>query len=122
MSKAASIHRPGRNLSGSDGNKRRAFADLCQRKSFLFRTSEHQDSLLRLKVGSSLSITELMHIASLLETALRAKSYGRRETDDMSTDSLDGFLTPLNRYLRYAGKSGAAFSPKKRLLMMPALV
>ena len=38
-----------------------------------------RDSLLRLKVGSSLSAAELMHIASLLETALRAKSYGRRE-------------------------------------------
>ena len=43
-----------------------------------------RDSLLRLKVGSSLSAAELMHIASLLETALRAKSYGRRETDDLS--------------------------------------
>lgn len=65
-----------------------------------------RDSLLHLKVGSSLSITELMHIASLLETALRAKSYGRRETDDMSTDSLDGFfnaiepLSPVCREIR----------------------
>ena len=39
-------------------------------------------SLLRLKVGSSLSAIELMHVASLLETALKAKSYGRRENDD----------------------------------------
>ncbi len=65
-----------------------------------------RDSLLRLKVGSSLSITELMHIASLLETALRAKSYGRRETDDMSTDSMEGFfnaiepLSPVCREIR----------------------
>ena len=65
-----------------------------------------RDSLLRLKVGSSLSATELMHIASLLETALRAKSYGRRETDDMSTDSLDGLfntiepLSPVCREIR----------------------
>ncbi|HAP20447.1 MAG TPA: endonuclease MutS2 [Lachnospiraceae bacterium] len=65
-----------------------------------------RDSLLRLKVGSSLSVTELMHIASLLETALRAKSYGRRETDDMSTDSLDGLfntiepLSPVCREIR----------------------
>lgn len=65
-----------------------------------------RDSLLRLKVGSSLSITELLHIASLLETALRAKSYGRRETDDMSTDSLDGLfnaiepLSPICREIR----------------------
>lgn len=65
-----------------------------------------RDSLLRLKVGSSLSVTELMHIASLLETALRAKSYGRRETDDMNTDSLDGLfnaiepLSPVCREIR----------------------
>ena len=54
-----------------------------------------RSSLLRLKVGSSLSIIELMHIASLLETALRAKSYGRRETDDLNSDSLDGFFNAL---------------------------
>lgn len=63
-------------------------------------------SLLRLKVGSSLSATELMHIASLLEAALRAKSYGRRENDDMNPDSLDGFfnaiepLSPVCREIR----------------------
>ena len=65
-----------------------------------------RDSLLRLKVGSSLSVTELMHMASLLETALRAKSYGRRETDDISGDSLDGLfnaiepLSPVCREIR----------------------
>ncbi|MEE0751470.1 endonuclease MutS2 [Frisingicoccus sp.] len=65
-----------------------------------------RDSLLRLKVGSSLSATELMHVASLLEAALRAKSYGRRENDDMNADSLDGFfnaiepLSPVCREIR----------------------
>lgn len=63
-------------------------------------------SLLRLKVGSSLSVLELMHIASLLETALRVKSYGRRDNDDLSSDSLDGFfnaiepLSPVCREIR----------------------
>ena len=63
-------------------------------------------SLLRLKVGSSLSIQELMHIASLLETALRVKFYGRRDNDDLSSDSLDGFfnaiepLSPVCREIR----------------------
>ena len=63
-------------------------------------------SLLRLKVGSSLSATELMHVASLLETALKAKSYGRRENDDDNGDSLDGFfnaiepLSPVAREIR----------------------
>ena len=63
-------------------------------------------SLLRLKVGSSLSALELMHVASLLETALKAKSYGRRENDDENSDSLDGFfnaiepLSPICREIR----------------------
>lgn len=63
-------------------------------------------SLLRLKVGSNLSIQELMHIASLLETALRVKSYGRRDNDDLTSDSLDGFfnaiepLSPVCREIR----------------------
>lgn len=63
-------------------------------------------SLLRLKVGSSLSVLELMHIASLLETALRVKSYGRRDNDDLTSDSLDGFfnaiepLSPVCREIR----------------------
>ena len=63
-------------------------------------------SLLSLKVGSSLSIQELMHIASLLETALRVKSYGRRDNDDLTSDSLDGFfnaiepLSPVCREIR----------------------
>ena len=67
---------------------------------------EIRGSLLRLKVGSSLSIQELMHIASLLETALRVKSYGRRDNDDLSSDSLDGFfnaiepLSPVCREIR----------------------
>lgn len=63
-------------------------------------------SLLRLKVGSSLSASELMQIASLLEAALRAKTYGRKENDDMNSDSLDGFfnaiepLSPVCREIR----------------------
>ncbi|WP_346697830.1 endonuclease MutS2 [Catenibacillus scindens] len=36
-------------------------------------------SLLRLNVGSTLNIPELLSIASLLDVALRAKSYGRRD-------------------------------------------
>ncbi len=41
-----------------------------------------------LEVGSVLSCTELLQIASLLECAARIKSYGREERDDTPADSL----------------------------------
>ena len=48
-------------------------------------------SLRSLEIGSTLSITELLGIASLLENAARVKSYGRSEREDAQADS----LTPL---------------------------
>lgn len=63
-------------------------------------------SLLRLKVGSSLNIPELLQISKLLDTASRVKSYSRREADDNSKDSLDDLfnviepLTPLNNEIK----------------------
>lgn len=58
-------------------------------------------SLKSLEVGSVLSISELLRIASFLENVTRIKSYGRRERDDIPGDSLDVYfdslepLTPL---------------------------
>ena len=51
-------------------------------------------SVKRLEVGSSLGIHELMSIASLLEVALRAKSYGRRD-DREDPDCLDALFSSL---------------------------
>ena len=48
-------------------------------------------SLRSLEIGSTLSIAELLGIASLLENAARVKSYGRSEREDAQADS----LTPL---------------------------
>lgn len=58
-------------------------------------------SLKSLEVGSVLSITELLRIASFLENVNRIKAYGRRDRDDIPGDSLDVYfdslepLTPL---------------------------
>lgn len=63
-------------------------------------------SLLRLKVGSTLGIGELLQIAKQLDVALRVKSYSRKESDDTNQDSLDAFfeqiepLSPLNHEIR----------------------
>lgn len=63
-------------------------------------------SLLRLKVGSSLNIPELLQISKLLDVALRVKSYARKETDEDRNDSLDDLfemiepLSPLNNEIK----------------------
>jgi len=63
-------------------------------------------SLLRLRVGSTIGITELLQVSSLLDVALRVKQYARSENDEASPDSLTGLflviepLSPLNHEIR----------------------
>lgn len=63
-------------------------------------------ALRSLEIGSSLSVTELLKIASLLENTARIKAYGRNEKDDIPGDSLDEYfdglepLTPLSSEIR----------------------
>ena len=45
-------------------------------------------SLKRLEIGSSLNIIELLQISSLLENTSRVKTYGRKERESISDDSL----------------------------------
>lgn len=58
-------------------------------------------SMKRLEIGGSLSITELLRLTSLLESAKRAKAYGRNDREDTPADSLTDYfnriepLTPL---------------------------
>lgn len=52
-------------------------------------------SLKRLEVGGVLSIEELLHIASLLETAKRVKNYGRSDREDTPPDTLDAMFTAV---------------------------
>ncbi len=59
-----------------------------------------------LDIGSTLSISELMKIADLLENVARVKNYGRPERDDTPPDALTGYfdllqpLTPLSGEIR----------------------
>ena len=66
-------------------------------------------SVMRLKVGSSLSAAELLHISSDLDAALRVKAYGGytgKDTGEQAEDSLTEYfaglepLTPLNNEIR----------------------
>lgn len=65
------------------------------------------DSVKRLEIGSSLSITELLAASNLLTAAARAKAYGRHEeSEEFPDDSLDGMfrmlepLTPVNTEIK----------------------
>ncbi len=53
------------------------------------------DSLKRLEVGAALGSGELLRICKLLETAGRAKAYGRHDNNDEEEDCLDSFFQQL---------------------------
>ena len=59
-----------------------------------------------LEIGSTLSISELLKIANMLENVARIKNYGRPEKDDTPADSLTGYfdllqpLSPLSNEIR----------------------
>lgn len=94
-----------------------------------------RDSLKRLEIGASLSITELLRVCSLLEAAKRAKAFSRTSightgpdrpaaadgTDELPVDSLTGFSIRLSRSHRYAMRSAVAFYQRTRSRTMPAV-
>ena len=78
-----------------------ALARILRKGSVSFSgASDIRPALLRLDVGSTLGIVELLAISSLLRAVARVTTYGRRETDgdgkEASADSLDGFFNSLN--------------------------
>jgi DNA mismatch repair protein MutS2 len=54
-----------------------------------------EESLKRLEIGGVLGITELLRICKLLQTAGRAKAYGRRDTQEQTADCLDAYFEQL---------------------------
>jgi len=57
-------------------------------------------SIKSLEIGSTLSISELLKIAGMLENVSRIKNYGKKDREDTPNDSLDEYfeqLTPLTQ-------------------------
>ncbi len=57
-------------------------------------------SIKSLEIGSTLSISELLKIAGMLENVSRIKNYGKKDREDAPNDSLDEYfeqLTPLTQ-------------------------
>ena len=58
-------------------------------------------SIRSLEIGSSLSMSELLKLASFLDNVSRIKTYGKKEREDFPNDSLDAYfegLTPIKKY------------------------
>lgn len=84
-----------------------ALSRIFQKGSLSFSgVKDIRSSLMRLKVGSTLGIEELLNLSSLLNVALRVKQYSRKDTDEVEADSLDERftllepLTPLNNEIK----------------------
>lgn len=84
-----------------------ALSRLLQKGSISFSgTKDIRSSLMRLDVGSALTMEELLHISSVLGVTLRVKAYSRKENEDAVLDSLDDYftqlepLTPLNNEIK----------------------
>ena len=58
-------------------------------------TSDIRGSIKHLDIGGSISASELLKIAKLLETAARAKSYSRGERESDESDSLSSYFAAL---------------------------
>ena len=74
-----------------------ALARILRKGSISFSGAKDiRDSLLRLKVGSSLSIAELLRVSALLRVALRASDYGKRDHEPgEEDDALDAMFREL---------------------------
>ena len=75
----------------------------------------------RLKVGSSLSIAELLRVSVLLRVALRASDYGKRDHEPgEEDDALDAMFRELAPVVSLAKEIDAVSSLRRRSLMMQA--
>lgn len=84
-----------------------ALTRLLQKGSISFSgLRDIRSSIMRLCVGSTLSAKELLDVSSLLDVALRVKTYSRKENDSLGEDSLtERFsilepLTPVNQEIK----------------------
>ncbi len=73
-----------------------ALTRIFQKGSFSFAGTHNLGaSFKRLEIGGTLSIEELLRVASLLEVAKRARTYSRSEREDVKPDSLDEFFSAI---------------------------
>lgn len=73
-----------------------AFTRIIRKGRFSFGDAAPiEESMKRLEIGGTLSISELLRICRLLKNAARAKSYGRHDTQEDAADCLDDYFNLL---------------------------
>lgn len=77
-----------------------ALTRILQKGSISFSgLKDIRGAIKRLEIGSTLGMGELLQISSVLDVALRVKSFSRNESDELSSDTLDmrfSLLEPLS--------------------------
>lgn len=77
-----------------------ALTRILQKGSISFSgLKDIRGAIKRLEIGSTLGMGELLQISSVLDVALRVKSFSRNESDEISSDTLDmrfSLLEPLS--------------------------
>ena len=61
-------------------------------------------SIRSLEIGSSLSMSELLKLASFLDNVSRIKTYGKKEREDLPNDSLDVYFEGLTPMIQLANE------------------
>ncbi len=61
-------------------------------------------SIRSLEIGSSLSMSELLKLASFLDNVSRIKTYGKKEREDLPNDSLDAYFEGLTPMIQLANE------------------
>ena len=107
MPGASSSGRSDSYTANAETQTRDALGRLFQKGSVSFGNAKDiRGSLMRLHVGSTLGIGELLRICGLLENTARVKAYSRSDREDRLPDSLDPMfsalepLTPLSTEIR----------------------
>lgn len=73
-----------------------ALARLFKLGSTSFGSNQDMGFALKsLEIGSTLSMSELLRMARMLDNVNRIKTYGRKEREDIPRDSLDDYFEQL---------------------------
>lgn len=72
-------------------------------------------SIRSLEIGSSLSMSELLKLASFLDNVSRIKTYGKKEREDLPNDSLDAYFEGLTPMTQLANEINRCFLSEEEM-------
>ena len=79
-------------------------------------------SIKSLEIGSALSASELLKIASLLDNVSRIKTYGKKDREDSPDDSLDSYFEQLTPLTQLANEINRCILSEEEIAELQALI